>query len=161
MIGLVTTAITLFLTACAGGITQQNRSLVTYHDTFAQLQKQAGGLIGEVVLFGGKIIAINNHQGGTELAVLQLPLNSRYRPMDNDRSEGRFLIATDQFLDPAIYARGNPITVVGELVAVEERHIGDMPYLYPKLVARELKLWRPHEGMEPRFRFGVGIGASF
>ncbi len=156
-----TVIVALFLAACAPGISQQNRSLVTYHDTFDQFQKQADRLIGEVVLFGGKIIAINNHQEGTELAVLQLPLNSRYRPVSSDRSEGRFLIVTDQFLDPAIYARGNPVTVVGELVAVEKRPIGEMPYLYPKVTARELKLWQPGEGIGPRIRFGVGIGATF
>lgn len=118
-------------------------------------------MTGQIVLFGGKIITTQNHQAGTTLTVLQLPLDDRDRPRHHDRSQGRFLVATDQFLDPAIYAKGSLVTVVGELVATETHLIGEMAYRYPKIKAQEIKLWQPHDTIEPRIRFGIGVGATF
>lgn len=159
MFALVGTVLVFF--GCATGISKQGRSQVTYHEPFSTLQQQPSDLIGEIVLFGGKIIATQNHKTGTELTILQLPLDSRDRPVDNDQSQGRFLVEIVQFLDPAVYAKGYLVTVVGELVAIENRRIDEMTYGYPKIKTREIKLWQPGETVTPRFRFGFGIGATF
>jgi len=151
----------LMFIGCAAGISDQNRTQVTFQDSFATFQQQSQNLIGETVLFGGKIITTHNRDDGTELTILQLPLNGLNRPLDNDQSQGRFLVSVDRFLDPAVYAKGHAVTIVGELVAIENRPIGEMTYGYPKIKAREIKLWKPDEGWMPRLRFGVGIGATF
>ncbi len=156
---LVITA--LIFIGCAAGISKQGRSQVTFQDSFSTFQKQSKDLIGETVLFGGKIITTQNDGRGTELTILQLPLNRLNRPLDNDQSQGRFLVGVDRFLDPAIYTKGNSVTVVGKLVVIENRRIGEMTYAYPKLEAHEIKLWQPDEGWMPRFRFGIGIGTTF
>lgn len=149
------------LMGCAAGISKQSRSQVTYLGAFADLQQNSRDLIGEIVLLGGKIIATQNREGTTELTILHLPLNNSDRPKDTDRSEGRFLVIADRFLDPAVYTRGHWITVVGELVSSEKRLIGELEYLYPKIKAQEIKLWEPTEIIGPRIRFGIGIGANF
>lgn len=151
----------LALIGCATGISKQIRSQVTYQDTFSELQKQSQDLAGETVLFGGKIINTQNREGITVLTILHLPLDSRDRPQDNDRSEGRFLVFTDRFLDPAVYTKGYLVTVVGKLVSIEKRPIGGLEYRYPKIEAQEIKLWKPDYNAVPRIRFGVGIGATF
>lgn len=151
----------LALIGCATGISKQSRSQVTYHGTFSELQQQSQDLAGETVLFGGKIISTQNREGVTILTILHLPLDRRDRPQDNDRSEGRFLVFTDRFLDPAVYTNGYLVTAVGKLVSIEKRPIGELEYRYPKIEAQEIKLWKPDYNAAPRIRFGVGIGATF
>ena len=113
-------------------------------------------------MFGGRIIEIHNRDGVSELTVLQLPLDTRQRPQAGDQSMGRFLLVTEQFLDPALYARGAMVTAVGRLTAVESRLIDQMSYDYPKIEATEIKRWAPDQLWGgPRIRFGVGVGTSF
>ena len=158
---LLLSGIVLILIGCAAGISKQTRSQVTYQGSFSELKRQTPDLIGEIVLYGGKIIATENHEGTTTLTILQLPLDNRDRPQDNDRSQGRFLVFTDQFLDPAVYAEGYLVTVAGKLVSTETGLIGELEYHYPKIKAQEIKLWKPQGYMGPRIRFGVGVGATF
>ena len=131
---------------------------VTYFDSFDQLQQQPEKYRGETVLLGGKIVAVRVEAGATELVVLQLELSSSTRPTDNDNSQGRFLVRSDQFMDPAIYPQGTLISVVGRLKGAETRNIGEMPYRYPVVDVIEIKKWAPGSGSEPRFHFGFGVG---
>ncbi len=149
------------LTGCATGISRQARSMVTYHDTFAQLQENPQDFIGETVFFGGKIIAVETRAKTTELMVLQLALDSQGSPQDNDRSEGRFLIVSDAFLDPAIYKTGHLVAVIGRFVSTENRLIGQRTYRYPKIQVHEIRQWQPGREISPRIRFRFGFGASF
>jgi len=135
--------ITLILAGCATGISKQSRSRVTVFEPFLSLQQQPVDFIGETVVFGGKIIVTQPMENTTELTILQLALDDRDRPQDNDRSDGRFLVVSDQFLDPAIYKKGDLITVVGKLVSAEKRLIGEREYRYPKIKAGEIKRWEP------------------
>ena len=149
------------ISGCATGISRQARSEVTYHDTFAQLQQNSENFIGETVFFGGKIIAVETLAKTTELMVLQLALDSQGYPQDNDRSDGRFLIVSETFLDPAIYKSGHLVTVVGTFISTETRRIGERPYRYPKIKVREIRQWPPGLEISPRIRFRFGFGASF
>jgi outer membrane lipoprotein len=160
IIGLISTLL-LFL-GCAGtGISKQALSQVSYRLPFTEMQEHPQEFVGEVALLGGKVIDTQTLKGATELTVLQLELDSQHRPKDNDQSKGRFLIVADQFLDPAIYAKGELLTVVGRLEETVTRPIGEREYVYPKLRAVEIKLWKKTEDTSPRFRFGLGIGTSF
>ncbi len=49
--------------------------------------------------------------------------------------------STPEFLDPAVYAPGRRITVVGEVVGEEERKIGEVPYRYPVIKVERIRLW--------------------
>lgn len=151
----------LTLIGCTAGISKQSRSQVTYQGAFSELQQQSQDLIGEIVLLGGKIIDTQNREGTTVLTILHLPLDSTDRPQNGDRSEGRFLVFADRFLDPAVYTKGHLVTVVGKLMSTEKRLIGELEYHYPKIKAQEIKLWEPDDIIVPRIRFGIGIGASF
>ena len=154
--------IAVIVMACAAGISNQARSQVTFNQGFDQFRSDAGDLIGETVMFGGRIIEIHNRDGVSELTVLQLPLDRRQRPRAGDQSMGRFLLVTDQFLDPVLYTNGVLVTAVGRLTAVESRQIDQMAYAYPKIEATEIKRWAPDELWGgPRIRFGVGVGTSF
>ena len=151
----------LWLFGCGGGISKQIRSQVTYSGSFKALQKAPQEQIGTTVIFGGKIIAIEPKDDRTELLVLQLPLDASDRPEDNDQSDGRFILSSRQFVDPALYPKGSLITAVGQLEASEERLIGQMPYRYPVIAPLEIKKWPPRTDSGPRFHIGIGVGKTF
>ena len=112
-------------------------------------------------MWGGKIVDTLAGEKSTELVVLQLGLGSQNRPRDNDRSQGRFLVRSSQFLDPAVYPQGTLITVVGLVKGAETRPIGQMAYRYPVMDIIEIKKWRPSTDSSPRFHFGIGVGTRF
>jgi outer membrane lipoprotein len=149
------------LAGCGGGISEQVRSQVTYSGSFQNLQQDPEKLLGATVIFGGKIIATDPQTPHTDLLVLQLALDHSDRPEDGDRSEGRFIIRSRQFVDPALYPKGTLITIVGQLEGSEERLIGQMPYRYPVIVPLEIHKWSPRTDTGPRFHIGIGIGKTF
>jgi outer membrane lipoprotein len=157
----VWTLVVLFSVGCASGISQQSRSQVTYDGTFSNLQKTPAEYVGEVVLLGGRIIENKPSPGGSELLVLHLPTDGQGRPKDDDQSQGRYLIQSEQFLDPAIYEEDARLSVVGKLVGSEVRPIGSLDYVYPKLEAIEVKLWPETSYTYPRFHIGIGVGKTF
>lgn len=154
-------ALMMSFTACTVGISQQARDQVTYTGSFAELQAGPQRFRNEVVLAGGKVVETQVADDRTEMVLLQLPLDRRERPLDNDNSQGRFIVRSATFLDPAIYPRGTLVTVVGRVLAGETRAIGQMNYLYPVLDLVEIKKWAPAEAQSPRFHFGIGVGTTF
>jgi outer membrane lipoprotein len=117
-----------------------NRSL-----TLAQIRADPRAQLGAHVILGGDILATTPKAGETEIEVLSRPLNRGDAPERSDSSSGRFLVRTAEFLDPAIYARGRRITVLGTVAGSEERPVGELRYAYPVITAERIKLW-PKEG---------------
>ena len=117
--------------------------------------------MGKIVMLGGKIIETTGSETFSEITVLQLPLGRRDRPQDGDRSRGRYLVRSEQFLDPAIYQKGSRLTVVGRLSRSEVRSIGGFQYAYPLVEAIEIKLWPRARQASPSIHFGVGVGTWF
>ena len=151
----------LMLISCAGGISQQARDQITYVGPFADVQRDSAKYQGETMLLGGKVIETATRMGASEMVVLQLETGSRDRPKDNDQSQGRFLVRSAQFIDPAIFPLGTLVTVVGRLKGSEVRLIGEMSYAYPVIDIIEIKKWPPNSDPSPRFQFGIGIGTHF
>ena len=153
--------ITLLLSAaCATGISQQARSQVTYSGNFSVLQERPSAHLDQVVIFGGKILETKASPTSSEITVLQLPLGTSDRPQDGDRSEGRFLLRSVQFLDPAVYRNGLLLTAVGRISGSEVRPIGGLDYAYPIVEAIEIKLWPERSPIYPGVQFGVGVGSG-
>lgn len=113
----------------------QNQSL-----TFAMVLEDPAAFKGGIVLWGGKIIETTNLKHGTELLVLETPLNFLGTPDKVESSQGRFIAKSPKFLDPAIYT-DRIITLAGEVIGKEERKLGKTTYKYPVLVIKELHLW--------------------
>ena len=59
-----------------------------------------------VIIWGGVIIDTTNLKESTAIKVMQTALDFQERPTDLDRSEGRFVILVDRFLDPDIFKKG-------------------------------------------------------
>jgi outer membrane lipoprotein len=152
---------TLLVAACTRGISKQARSRVTYAGTFSTLQGKPDDYLGEVVLFGGKIIETKVNTKYSEITVLQLPLGGGDRPRLEDQSGGRFLIRSEQLLDPAVYTEGTAITVVGKVIGSEARKVGEYKYDYPVLEPIQIKLWHKEKDGGPDVHFGIGVFKTF
>jgi Outer membrane lipoprotein Slp family len=50
------------------------------------------------------------------------------RELRSDSTNGRFLVRTPESLDPAIYAPGRRLTVLGTVAGRSERRASDLPY---------------------------------
>jgi outer membrane lipoprotein len=153
----------LLLAGCAHVISKEVLQEVDASLTFAHVSKDPEAYKGKTVLFGGDIIETQNLSDKTQIVVLQRPLGSRGEPSAGDVSEGRFIITTPGFLDPAIYGPGRKITVAGTVVGKEVRPLGEIEYTYPIIEKREFYLWPEEEAAsdESGVRFGVGIGVGF
>lgn len=153
--------LTLSVTSCATGISDQARSKVNYYGTFSQLQQQPDKFLQKTVIWGGKVIEIRSMAAATELIVLQLDLNGQDRPKNDDDSQGRYVARSKGFVDPAIYPKGTLVTIIGRFVETDQRMIGEMRYQYPVIEIDEIKKWPPSGRQSPRFHFGIGVGTHF
>jgi len=117
-----------------------NRSL-----SLTEIRADPPAHMGEHVILGGDIIKTTPKPGDTEIEILARKLGGGDAPERSDGSTGRFLVRTAGFLDPAIYARGRRLTVLGTVAGTEERSVGDVGYVYPVIRAERVKLW-PVEG---------------
>jgi len=149
------------LVACAGSISQEARSMVTYTGPFQQVQQQPDQYKGETVIWGGKVIDTQVSNGSTGLNVLQLDLGTSNRPREGSMSGGRFVVRANQFLDPAVFSQGTLITVVGKVTGSTVMPIGQMDYRYPVIEPVEIQKWDPVGYSSPRIHFGIGVGTYF
>ncbi len=151
----------MLVMGCATGISRQSRSKVTYAGTFSKLQKTPDVYKDEIIMFGGKILETNVSSTLSQLTVLQLELGNNGQPVNFDQSNGRFMVRSNQFLDPEIYQNGMLLTIVGTFKGSKVRAIGGFDYAYPLVEPIEIKLWPKELQTGPRFHFGFGVGTTF
>ncbi|OOF20829.1 hypothetical protein BZJ17_11575 [Salinivibrio sp. IB574] len=125
---------------------------------------------GEEVRMGGMIASVENRETDSVVEIVALPTSSAGRPDIGASSLGRFKAVFSGFVDPADYAKGRPITVLGEFVEQQMGKVGDYEYAYPVLSVKGHQLWnieqkvidddRPYcYGLYcSRVRVGVGTG---
>ncbi len=153
-------ALCMVLFACAA-IPRASLKQVDREITYQDVAQDPDRYKGKVILAGGQIISTDVQPGETWVKVLQHPLDWRQKPKNTDVSYGRFLVRFPGFADPAVYAPGKDITVVGEVEGKKVLPIGGMDYSYPELIPRDQVLWNPETGGGPLFQFGIGIGGVF
>src|SRR5437867_728094 len=130
----------LLLTGCASVVPEDLAGTVNRQVSGADLMRDPERYRGQTVVLGGEILQVRNSGGEAEVEVLERPLSFE-EPVLGDQSAGRFLIRHAGFLDPAVYAVGRRVTVVGTVVGQVERKMGDVGYRYPVVESRRLKLW--------------------
>jgi outer membrane lipoprotein len=116
----------------------------------AALRADPAAYLNRRVMVGGEILATIPRPGETELEILAKPLGPDDRPVRDDVSEGRVVVRSTQFLDPAVYAPARRLTVIGTVVGSDERKIGDLPYRYPVIGSERIYLW-PREVVTPAY----------
>ena len=126
---------------------------------------QAGSQhVGQAVRWGGVIIATRPDNAETCLEILSRPLDSSLRPINSDRSQGRFVACKPEFLDPEVFARGREVSITGELTRLDTRKVGEFDYRYPILETDVLYLWPERPDVvyrEPAFYYWPGFNPHF
>lgn len=141
---LMCLSLTLVMLSAACGPTfvpKATRDLINQDIVLTQVVQNPDAYKGQIVLWGGIIVKTINKKKGSLIEIVQLPLDSSGRPKDVDKTQGRFIVAIKEFMDPAIYAQGRDISVAGEVAGVEDLPIGELKYTYALLRAKTIKLW--------------------
>lgn len=107
----------------------------------AVVRAQPDAFLQAPVRWGGVIARVDNRREETELEIVEQPLSARGRPVANDDSAGRFFARIPGFLDPAIYAAGRSITVIGRLTSAAPGQVGDYRATYPVVTVEDHRLW--------------------
>jgi outer membrane lipoprotein len=110
---------------------------ITYHQVLANI----GNYKNAPVRWGGTIIEVENEPSFSAIQVLLYPLGSYGRPDTDEPNQGRFVIKSAEFLDPAVYTKNTSITVAGTLEGDTERTIGKKTLRLPLVAAKHIHLW--------------------
>lgn len=114
---------------------------------------------GQLVVWGGRIVSITNRADVTELEVVSLPLDRGDRPRWQAEPGVRFIVRQPGFLEPMQYVPGRYITVLGEVLGLEERAVGEYLYEQPAVASSNLHLWPADPAQwQRRTNFSIGIG---
>jgi len=139
---LILCVLEFLLSACTPVISPQLMDQVDRTLTYSLLASRPDEFKGKIVLLGGSIVQTVPKPKESEIEIVQKQLSSSGEPYLTDKSEGRYLVVVDRFLDPAIYRSGRDITVAGEVQGSVLRRLGEIDYRYPVIVASELHLWK-------------------
>jgi outer membrane lipoprotein len=105
------------------------------------VRNNANDFKGTPVRWGGTIVEVENEANISRIQILYYPLQSSGRPMTESNTQGRFIIQTQNFLDPAIYKKDADISVTGLLNGTVHRTIGKRQLLLPVINAENIYLW--------------------
>ncbi len=110
--------------------------------TFNQIVESPDSYRGKVIVVGGEVLKAKALKGGTQLEVLQLPLDDDQEPViDRMESKGRFLALQKEFLDPATITEGTRVTIVGEITGASVEKMDEADYRFPTLDVKHLHRW--------------------
>jgi outer membrane lipoprotein len=136
---------------------------VKFQDVLASPESHKG----LVLVLGGEVLRAKRLQDGTQIELLQLPLEEGEEPsLDHQRSQGRFFALQEEFLDPGTVVEGTRMTIVGEVSGAKTNRLDEMEYRYPTLIVKQLHVWPVHsyDQRQPGFSIGVfggmGIGGG-
>ncbi len=99
---------------------------------------------GSLFVFGGIIVETKGTPEGSLIEALYVPVDSRGYLKGVPIPQGRLLALYPKesgFLDPVVFKRNREITCAGVFRGLREGKIGDMEYVYPFFVVKELYLW--------------------
>jgi len=114
-----------------------------------------------VVVWGGRILSIDNEEDGTVLQVLAVPLNGSNVPLVEQRSVGRFIAFYPGFLEPQDYTPGRWISLAGDLDGFADAQVDEYVMSVPFVQVRQVHLWPRNPGTwNPDVNFGVGVGVN-
>jgi outer membrane lipoprotein len=137
----------VLLSACASRMPAELSSVTASSLRLADVKRDVDEYENERVLWGGTIIVVENDEDETRIQILEKPLSGNAKPKEYSDSEGRFLMRTTEFLDPAIYTQGRKISVAGTIKGEIERQVGNRAVTMPILNAESHYLWPETEPM--------------
>lgn len=136
--------ILLLLSGCVTSelVTQEMEPQIARDIPFESLKAEPDKFKGRLLVLGGKVLAAKRLKEGTQIEVLQLPLDGADAPiMMLPQSKGRFLAYQEAFLDPATIPEGTAVSMIVEVTGAKKLPLDEVDYIYPTLKIRTLKVW--------------------
>ncbi|MGM0813762.1 Slp family lipoprotein [Thioalkalivibrio sp.] len=147
--GLAVAAAAALLFAGCATVPEDLQPVPEIQPEVAEVREDPDSFAGATVVWGGSIVRIDNLAEGTRLEIVSRPLGRDQRPLQVDRSDGRFHAFFPGFLDPQVHTPMREVTVRGQVGGVNEDSIGEFPYTFPRVEVESLHLW-PVPEPEPR-----------
>lgn len=130
----------LLLSACAG-LPSAVRDAPAVNVSYYQADRDINSYKDTPVRWGGVIVDVANETHSSLMQVLFYSLDYSGHPQLQKQSEGRFVVESPEFLDPAVYAKDKEITVAGVIKGDIERTVGKRIIRVPLLSATAIHLW--------------------
>ncbi|MEO7149828.1 MAG: Slp family lipoprotein [Rhodanobacteraceae bacterium] len=149
----------LLLGACAPApIYKTDSSIVTA--TPSQVAAAPDRYRDRRVIWGGRIVAVRNLPGHSEIEMLGLPLDPSQRPRLDQPAGGRFIAIMPGFVEPMDYPPGTLMTLRGRINGTRMGKVGEADYAFPLVRSEDAHRWTPEamQSRKPNIRFGVGVG---
>ncbi|HEV2623318.1 MAG TPA: Slp family lipoprotein [Frateuria sp.] len=114
------------------------------------------------VIWGGRIVGVNNLADHSEVEILAYPLDSSQRPRANDSGSGRFIAVMPGYVESLDYPAGGLITVSGQLNGSRAGKVGQADYVFPLVQVGQSHVWTADEMNKGKnnVHFGVGVGVG-
>ncbi len=147
----------LVLTACSSlppAIKDPPAFDLSYQEAVTNLAKYKNAPI----RWGGKIVEVENEPTYSAIQILVLPLSRRGQPDIDQVGQGRFVIQSTNFMDPAVYKKDTAVTIAGTIAGDTERKIGNKPVRLPLVSATNIYLWQDSDYARGYGGFGYGFG---
>jgi outer membrane lipoprotein len=122
-------------------ISRKYQQMASKNVNFTMVLSNPEAYVGAYVIWGGRIVETTNTPEGSEVIVLETPLNGWEEPGSPEYSPGRFVAKSPDFLDPAVYRPGKKITLAGQVMGGEKKPLGTTEYTYPVVDIKQLYLW--------------------
>lgn len=158
---LVLAPLLALMTGCATPVFQSIENTIAIAPV--DVQQAAGNFDGAEILWGGRIVAIENLESSTRVQVIAFPLNRAQQPAPEASSIGRFVFVVPGFVEPLDYAPGRHLTVQGVISGIWHGQANDQDYPFPVVQASAVNIW-PWGFMldsQPQISIGIGIGARY
>lgn len=151
----------LLLTACSN-LPPAIEDPPAFDLSYQQALANSANYKNALVRWGGTIVEVENEPTFSAIQVLLYPLGNYGRPDLDEPNQGRFVIKSAEFLDPAVYTKNTSITVAGTLEGATERTIGKKTLRLPLVAAKQIHLWEelnyaPYYGGYGGFGYGSGF----
>ena len=126
------------------GIPETLESHLDKNLTFTDVLTSPESYKGRLILLGGEILKAKRLKEGTQVELLQLPLNKDQEPTtDLKQSQGRMFVLHPGSLDPATLTPGMLVTFVGEVSGSIIEKMDEVDYRYPTLTVKHWYVWSP------------------
>lgn len=127
------------------------------------VQQSPGSFDGAEILWGGRIVSVENLEGSTRVEVIAYPLNRAQQPVPDADSIGRFMLFVPGFAEPVDYAPGRHLTAQGVVSGTWQGLVEGQNYPFPVVRVSAVNIW-PWGFMldsQPQISIGIGIGSQF
>jgi outer membrane lipoprotein len=145
--------IPILLTSCAHVLSKEYVQSATTGVSFRQISQNPDAYIGRSFILGGTVAGTVDTKEGSEIEVVENPVDKYGCIINPDISEGRYFIEATQHLDPIIYRKGRHLTFAGKLTGSKKKMLGEMEYEYPVFQAEQIYLWTTVRNYPPPYPY--------